>query len=757
MNMSKIRRYSKALSWGILVGISGVLISLLPTSHSIEEGMGLKILFKIRGTSVPPRDVVVVSLDRESASQLNLPIETRKWPHSIHAKLIDSLKKIGVAVIVFDMLFNESDLPANDLIFAQSIKNAGNVVLCEYLEKGQVPLESKLGSPTGTLNIERIIPPIQPIADAAIALAPFPLPKIPVRLSRYWAFKEGAGDVPTLPVVAFNVFALNVYEEFLLLLKTTAPSHADIILPDNHTILKNKSFEESIVALRNIFKTDPSLAMKMIAAIQRIDFTPKVDIKKQIMIGLVYLLSGPDSSFLNLYGPPGTIETVSYHRVMENVHRPGTDYNQFNLQGKAIFIGLSENLRLEQKDGFHTVFSQSNGIDISGVEIAATVYANLLENSSINPLRFPQRHATLLLWGSAVGMLCVLLKPIVAAIGLICLSILYLGISVHLFGVYEIWSPVTIPLFFQIPFGFVSVVIWKLFGTEKERLHTRKAMEKYVRVEMIDQLVRNSEDIDAGSKIVYGACLFSDAKQYTAIAEKLMPGELKDFMNSYYEEIFKPVKCYKGWVSDVEGDAMLSIWESPQRDPGFRTRACLAALDISKAVNKFKDRANTVSLPTRIGLHAGKVCMANIGAHDHYEYRAVGDTVNTASRIEKLNKHLNTHILTSKHAICGLDGLLTRKVGDFKLFGKSNPITIYELISRQEESTSQLENMCSHFSTGLKAYAEQCWEDALTIFCEVLKICKEDGPSSYYKKKCEYYIKKPPGEILNGLICMEEK
>jgi adenylate cyclase len=228
-------------------------------------------------------------------------------------------------------------------------------------------------------------------------------------------------------------------------------------------------------------------------------------------------------------------------------------------------------------------------------------------------------------------------------------------------------------------------------------------------------------------------------------------------MNSYYEEIYKPVKSYEGWVSDVKGDAVLSIWESPQKSPGFRTRACLAALDISKAVKHFKHRADTVSLPTRIGLHAGKVCLANIGAHEHYEYRAVGDTVNTASRIEKLNKHLNTRILASKHAIHGLDGLLTRKVGDFILFGKSNPVTIYELISREEESTTQLEKLCLYFRSGLKAYAEQCWADALKLFSEVLKVNNDDGPSNFYRQKCENYLNNPPDEVFNGLIRMEEK
>jgi adenylate cyclase len=90
------------------------------------------------------------------------------------------------------------------------------------------------------------------------------------------------------------------------------------------------------------------------------------------------MYQGPQERYLNYYGPPGTIQTVSYYKILQaQVDSPGAA-GPHDLTGKVVFIGLSEQLRPEEKDGFYTAFSQRNGLDISGVEIAATAFANLL-------------------------------------------------------------------------------------------------------------------------------------------------------------------------------------------------------------------------------------------------------------------------------------------------------------------------------------------------------------------------------------------
>jgi adenylate cyclase len=428
-----------------------------------------------------------------------------------------------------------------------------------------------------------------------------------------------------------------------------------------------------------------------------------------------------------------------------------------DLKGKVVFVGLSERLRPEQKDGFYSVFSQSTGIDISGVEIAASAFANLLEDKPVQPLVFPVHHITVFIWGVLICILCILVPPLVAAFSVIGLSVLYLSLALYQFSNAGNWHPIVIPIFFQVCIAFFGTILWKFFHTHKERQNIKRAFEYYLPDEEVRRLAKNAKDIKTNIQTVYGTCLFTDAEQYTSLSEKMDPKELTRFMNNYYEAVFDPVSKYGGIVSDIKGDSMLSVWATEHPDTAFRSKACLAALDISSAVQQFKEKSDTFHLPTRMGMHSGYISMSNIGAINHYEYRPVGDIVNTASRIEHLNRHLGTHILVSQEVLHEIDGFLTRKLGEFIFFGKSKPVTVYELMSRIEESSERQRDLCTIFMQGLNAYYKQSWQEAIAAFYESIKIQKKDGPSSYYLHLCEKFRENPPGEMWDGLIYLENK
>ena len=106
----------------------------------------------------------------------------------------------------------------------------------------------------------------------------------------------------------------------------------------------------------------------------------------------------------------------------------------------------------------------------------------------------------------------------------------------------------------------------------------------------------------------------------------------------------------------------MAIWKAARVDDGLRRQACLAALDVAKAVHRFNGTLDNLNLPTRVGVHSGQIFLGNIGAGDHYEYGPTGDTVNTASRMDGLNKYLGTEVLGSEEIVNGIDGLLKREV-----------------------------------------------------------------------------------------------
>ena len=236
------------------------------------------------------------------------------------------------------------------------------------------------------------------------------------------------------------------------------------------------------------------------------------------------------------------------------------------------------------------------------------------------------------------------------------------------------------------------------------------------------------------------------------------PQELGSLMNNYYDTIFKQVKAHGGNISDIVGDSMLAIWASSVDDADLRAKACMSALDIACAIDKFNQLLTSrFRLPTRIGLHSGSVLLGNIGAIDHYEYTPIGDVVNTASRIEGLNKYLGTKILVTEDALCKVNSFLTRKLGKFLLAGKSKPIAVLELICCQKEANEKQIALCKTFAKALDAYNRRSFKEAIEILHESMKNDYTNGPSQFYLTLCQQYINNPPSQTWNGLISLKKK
>jgi len=747
---SIMSRFCKALLLGSVTGMMGIVISLAPLEHDLEETAGLELLFSLRGIRQPPPEVTVVTLDQKSAGNLNLPKEPRKWPRSLHANLVENLTKMGATVIAFDLSFDEEKSYEDDRVFADTIHKTGNVVLCVYLKKEKGPLSGQRGSPAVSLNIERPMPPIPQLANSALALAPFPLPKVPVRVSRYWAFKTEAGEMPTLPIVVFQIFTINFYEEFIHLLEKVSPSRAARSWPDKDAMISTRSVENVIRHIRDVFENDPFLGERMLEELRNAR-ARSVDQKKiQILKSLIKMYQGSDSPYLNFYGPPGTISTIPYYEVLNLQEEAISGQNRLDFKGKAVFVGLFEPLPPEQRDGFHTVFSQSSGSDIAGVEIAATAFANLLEDRPVQPLSLWVHLGVVFFWGVAIGMFCYLLPTLSAALSTIALAILYLGIAAYQLKATGSWYPLVAPLFLQCPFAFFGAVVWK-------SISIKKGLRYYLPERVVKQIERNARDLEASKELVFGTIMCTDVEGYTAVTESMNPERLRRFMNTYWEFISRPINRHRGVVLNIVGDSVFALWKTKIPDFVSRKEACLAALDIIKAVDQFNQTSGKQKLPTRIGLHSGYVLLGNIIAVDHYEYSPIGDIPVTASRIEGLNKYLGTRILVSEEVIHRLDGLFTRGLGKFMPVGKTNSLSIHELVCREEDSCEQLKKQCKNFAETLEIFRSRSWIEAEERFQESCRICGGDGPSDFYVKKCRQYIEHPPKEPWDGVICMEAK
>jgi adenylate cyclase len=711
----------------------------------------------LRGARQALSDAVVVSIDKESSEKLNLPDNPDKWPRSLHARLTETLMREGAKVVAFDVHFIEARSHEDDALFAASMRKADNVILCEPVKLKEIPLPDSGGSQAASHNIVKVVQPIDLFSHSALATAPFTLPRIPFKVNQYWTFETAAGDSPTMPIVALQLFAMEAYDEFIHLMEKADPRQAGKLPRNSNSALKIRGIKELMKDIRESFESNPLISERMLEELESSE-NLSGDVKKQRLIkSLIKMYDGASTRYINYYGPPGTITTIPYHQALQLRERAAED-KPIDLTGKAVFVGLSEVLLAERKDSFYTVFSRPNGTFISGVEIMATAFSNLLVDAPLKPIGLLPFILIVLLCGIFTGVFCRLTPIGISALGIIGLSVLYLVAAEYQFKTNYAWYPIVIPLFIQGPLAFFGAVVWNYIDVNKERQNIRKAFEHYLPKDVVNQLAKDIAHIRTGSQVVYGVCMFTDAQQYSSLSESLDPHGLSGLMNRYYETMFKPVKQHGGCISGVIGDSMLALWVAAHTETALRNKACFAAVDINKELQMFKQKASdAVKLKTRIGLHYGQISLGHIGALDHYEYTPMGDIVNTASRIENLNKYLGTTVLVSQEVIHQLNGLLTRELGSFRLKGKIKPIAIHELLCRIDMCDDKLKSACAIFAGALDAFRRQSWDEAVEKFRQSIEIFEEDGPSLFYIGLCEDYKKNPPEELWEGVVRMDKK
>jgi adenylate cyclase len=732
----------KALILGLFTGVLGFVISLILFKLVLKENVDVDLLFKLRGPREVPHDVIIVSMDKFSANKLNLPYDPKKWPRSLHARLTEYLAEAGAEVIAFDIMFSESRSTEDDKLFAEAIKNARNVVLCESLKKETSYLTDEMGNPIGNISIERLKQPIPPLANSAVALAPFPIPQVPTKVSQYWTFKTSAGNVPTLPLVVFKIFTLNEYDEFIQLLKMFNSSQIHKLPNDKEEIIKERRIIEVIQTLRDIFEDEPQIAERMLEELHNSRLL-SVDVsKKQVLKSLIMMYQSPKSQYVNFYGPKGTITTVPYYQALNDKAKKGLEL----FKGKAVFVGSTETLIPEQQDSFHTVFSQSGRLNMSGVEIAATAFANLLEDIPVRPLVSHVYFGFIFLWGVGLGAFCYLFLAVISAVSVIRLVKLFLIVTVisilySIFALYQfkttgIWYPLVVP-YCQALMAFSCSIGYKCINKNKERGKIRKAIRcDDLPNEIVDDLSKSIVDIKTCAQPVYGTCLYPNTD------ETMDPKERKRFIKKV---VLEPVKKHDGNITNVKGDPMSAIWMKMHSYTDQRRQACLTALDIASYARP---------LLTHIGLHSREIKLVNNGAIAH-EYHPVDEMIETATRIDGLNKDLGTCILLSEEVLNQLDCFLTRELGVYQLDEKSK-IIVHELICQNEESSQQQRSLYESFAKALEVFRSQSWEEAEDRFKEIIERYGEDGPSLFYIKKCEEYRNKSFEKSWDGLICMDK-
>jgi adenylate cyclase len=368
--------------------------------------------------------------------------------------------------------------------------------------------------------------------------------------------------------------------------------------------------------------------------------------------------------------PPGTIRRFPFWRLLEE------DLSK-QLAGKIILIGATA---ADLHDEAPTPLTK--GTAMTGVEIQANILDMLLSGRRLASL--PEFLNYLWIFLAAIvpagiflvfqGVVLPVLLNVALGFGYLAVAILLfnLGMAANLIHINFSWMLSTLSLF-----------SYRYFVAEKEKRELKDVFSKYVSKDVLDEILSNPGKVKLGGEEREITVLFSDIRGFTALSESATPSELVEILNKYFTLMTGEILANGGVLDKYIGDAIMAFWGAPLPDPSQSENALKASLGMLENLKKLNEELKSKGKPEiaiGVGIYTGKAIVGNVGSDLRFDYTAIGDTVNVASRLESLNKEYGTNIIigeTSKNKISTFDNF--KSLGLVKVKGRIQPLNIYTI------------------------------------------------------------------------------
>ncbi len=397
-----------------------------------------------------------------------------------------------------------------------------------------------------------------------------------------------------------------------------------------------------------------------------------------------------------------------------------------------------------------------------GVEIHANVIDSVLSDDYL----FQPAWAAILDITAMMlaGLLLAMVLPRVGVIygGLAGLSFFvgYISLCQYLFSNNGIILNQVYPLSVMV-LVYVSVTAYKYMAERTQKRFIRDAFSTYLAPTVVKQLIESPEKLDLGGEERNITAFFSDVQGFTSISEKLTPHELVELLNEFLTEMTDIILSYEGTVDKFEGDAIIALFGAPNDLDNHGEVACRACVDMQKRLAELRAKWKSEGKPElkmRIGLCSGPAVVGNMGSRNRMDYTMMGDTVNTAARLEGVNKIYGVYTLISDTTYDSIhNNIVTRELDSVNVVGKKEPVAIYQVIGYQEDIDDRAAKTLGHYSNGLDLYRKRHWVEAVKHFEAALSVTPDDGPSLTMLGRCNEYKTDPPADNWDGSFTMVTK
>lgn len=317
--------------------------------------------------------------------------------------------------------------------------------------------------------------------------------------------------------------------------------------------------------------------------------------------------------------------------------------------------------------------------DEAGVFIHANAIQNIINGEYIKPISPFYNSIIFAIIMLLVSLLSLFNKRLINTF-LLLIPFIFISISFIIFS-QKIYISTFHTFFATLLVGSVKT-LGDFLKENAEKRRMKEFLYRYVPDIVADNLLKQGE-LKLGGETRNVVVLFSDIKGFTSRSEKLSPEEVVSFLNVYLTRMSEIIRYkYNGTIDKFIGDAIMAIFGAPISYEDDIDRALKCALDMRKELKKLDEELG-LDLDSGIGIHYGPAIVGNIGAPFRMDYTCIGDTVNTASRIEHLTREIDAEIIVSEEIVSRTNNFIFEYVGSYLVKGKSMQLNLYKLISEK--------------------------------------------------------------------------
>ncbi|MFK7850354.1 MAG: CHASE2 domain-containing protein [Akkermansiaceae bacterium] len=361
----------------------------------------------------------------------------------------------------------------------------------------------------------------------------------------------------------------------------------------------------------------------------------------------------------------------------------------------------------------------------------------------------------------------------------VSLFLLYLISAYALFASYQVVVPLAAPLGSTVMTCMIALGL-QLVDEQRAKKQIKGMFGTYVSPELVDKMVKTGESPHLGGEKAVITAFFSDIEGFSAISEQLPPDKLVELMNEYLTACSDIILTEKGALDKYIGDAVVAMFGglAPLEDHAYR--ACVASqkiqINLQKLAQKWRLEGDkwpeiVSQMRSRIGLNSGEAIIGNMGSPARFNFTMMGDNVNLAARMESGAKTYGalTMVTEATYQDCikfGNDHVIFRRLDQIVVKGRSEPVSVYEVVGLKDHVDESTLDCISVYSDGLKHYQKMDWDSAEQCFSRSAELepnrpednpTIDTNPSLVMLARCRNLRKQPPEEDWDGVYVMKSK